>query len=307
MNQRANRRGIIAIVGATAAFSANDSIVKLVARACPLGEVLFVRGVMTCVLVGTVLVALGHLPSIGLGFRKLVLWRSTLEALAAVLFTTALLHMPLAELSTVILVSPLIITALSVLLYGELVGWRRWTAITIGFIGTLFVVKPTPASFDVWALLGILCAFCSASRDLITRRLHVATPTIVISFMAAVSVTVAGLLMGLREEWRLLELRELGLLALSAAFLAAGNFLAVVAFRGVEISAVAPFRYSILIWAGIAGYVVFGELPDRWSLIGATLIVGSGVYALHREAVRAREAAARAQPQASTVISPSSN
>lgn len=308
MSQRANRRGILAIIGATAAFSANDSIVKLVARTYPLGEVLFVRGVITCALVGAVLVGLGHLTSVGLGFRKLVLLRSTLEALAAVLFTTALVHMPLAELSTVILVSPLIITALSVLLYGELVGWRRWTAITVGFIGTLFVVKPTPSSFDAWALLGILCAFCSAARDLITRRLHAATPTIVISFMAAVSVTVAGLLIGLREEWRLLALRDVALLAMSAGFLAAGNFLAVVAFRGVEISAVAPFRYSILLWAGIAGYVVFGEFPDRAALIGATLIVGSGVYALHREAVRAREAAARTRRrQPSPVSSPSSN
>lgn len=294
MSLRANRRGIVAIVCATATYSANDSIVKLVARKYPLGEVLFVRGLITCLLVGTLLVALGHWTAIGHGFRPLVLLRSSLEALAAVFFTTALMHMPLAELSTVILVSPLIITALSVVCYGERVGWRRWTAITVGFIGTLFVVKPTPASFDAWALLGILCAFSSASRDLLTRRLPGGTPTIVVSFMAAVSVTAAGVLMGLGEEWRLMEPSQIALLAIAAGFLAVGNFLAVVAFRAVEVSAVAPFRYSILLWAGIAGYVVFGELPDRWALVGAALIVGSGIYALHREAVRAREAAARA-------------
>jgi drug/metabolite transporter (DMT)-like permease len=293
---RANRRGILAIVAATATFTTNDTIVKIVARTCPLGEVLFVRGLMTCLLVGSVLASFGHFSAVGAGLNRVVVIRSALEALAAILFTSALIHMPLAQLSTIILISPLIITALSVLLFGEIVYWRRWTAIAVGFVGALFVVKPTPSAFDAWALLGVLCAFASASRDLLTRRLDPGIPTIVVSFMAAVAVTIAGLLLGLWEQWRVLQPGELGLLAVAAVFLATGNFLVVVAFRGPEISAVAPFRYSILPWAGIAGFTVFGEIPDRWSLIGAALIVGSGVYALHREAVRGREVASRATP-----------
>ena len=292
----ANRRGIFAIIGATATFSANDSIVKIVAQDLPLGEVLFVRGLMTMALVGSILIALDHLPALRPAMNALVFARSGLEALAALFFTSALIRMPLAELSTIILVSPLIITALSVIFLGEIVGWRRWTAIAVGFAGTLFVVKPTPSAFDAWALLGVLCAFASALRDILTRRISAATPTIVISFMAAVSVTIAGLLLGFWEQWRMLTGREVALLAFAAMFLAAGNFLAAMAFREVEISAVAPFRYSILIWAGLAGYVVFGELPDRWSVTGALLIVGSGIYALHREAVRGREIASRAKP-----------
>jgi drug/metabolite transporter (DMT)-like permease len=230
--------------------------------------------------------------------NRVVVVRSGFEALAALFFTSALLHMPLAELSTIILISPLIITALSVMLFGEVVYWRRWTAIGVGFVGALLVVKPTPSAFDAWALLGILCAFASASRDLLTRKLDPRIPTIVVSFTAAVAVTIAGFLLGFWEEWRALKSIELGLLAVAAVFLAAGNFLVVVAFRVAEVSAVAPFRYTILIWAGVAGLVVFGELPDRWSLGGAALIVGSGIYALHREAVRGREIASRAKPAA---------
>ena len=241
---RANRRGILAIVAATATFTANDTIVKIVARTCPLGEVLFVRGLMTCLLVGSVLASLGHFSALGAGLNRVVAIRSGFEALAAILFTSALIHMPLAELSTIILISPLIITALSVLLFGEIVYWRRWTAIAVGFVGALFVVKPTPAAFDAWALLGVLCAFASASRDLLTRRLDPGIPTIVVSFMAAVAVTIAGLLLGLWEQWRMLQPGELGLLAVAAVFLATGNFLVVVAFRAAEISAVAPFRYT---------------------------------------------------------------
>lgn len=286
-----NRRGIIALVTATGCFSANDAVVKTVARAVPLGEVLFVRGLMTCLLVGALVVALGHVASLGGARHPLVLWRSLGEALAALFFTTALIHMPLAALSSVVMISPLIITALCVVLFGESVGWRRWSAIAVGFAGTLFVIKPGPQSFDAWALLGVACAFTSAARDLITRRLPAGIPSLVVSLMAAVAVTVAGALLGLQESWRALSPAELALLALGAVALAAGNFLVVLAFRGAEISAVAPFRYSLLIWAGIAGYSVFGEVPDAWSAAGAALIVGSGVYALHRERVRARDAA----------------
>ena len=188
--------------------------------------------------------------------------------------------------------SPLIITAMSVILYGEVVRWRRWSAIAVGFAGALFIVKPTSSAFDAWALLGVLCAFVSASRDLLTRRLDPRIPSIVVSFLAAVSVTIAGFLLGLSETWSTMGLTETGLLAGAAVLLALGNFLIVLAFRGVEISVVAPFRYGILLWAGLAGYIVFGELPDAWSLVGAMLIVGSGLYALHREVVRGREVAA---------------
>ena len=186
---RANRRGIIAILVGTAAFVANDAIVKVVATAYPLGEVLFLRGLMTCTMVGIVLVALGHLSELRLAFTPLMLARSAFEALATLFFTSALIHMPLAELSSITLISPLIITALSIYFYKESVGWRRWTAIAVGFIGTLFVVKPTPSAFDAWALLGLMCAFSTAGRDLITRRLPAGTPSIVVSFMSAVTVT----------------------------------------------------------------------------------------------------------------------
>ena len=294
---RVNRRGIFAILIATGVFTTNDSIVKLVARNAPLGEVLFVRGVMATLLVGSILIGLGQLRALPLIFKPLVLARSSLEAIATVLFTTAVLHMPLAALSTVTSVSPLIITALAVLIFGEIVGWRRWTAIAVGLIGTLFLVKPTPASFDIWAVLGLLCALSSATRDLLTRRLDPRVPTIAVSLMAAIAVMIAGALLGLGESWRAMEATEVGLLAVAAVFMAAGNFLSVLAFRGVDVSVVAPFRYSHLIWAGLAGFIVFGEIPDGWSVVGATLIVGSGIYAFHREAVRGRALASPIPPE----------
>ena len=143
-SSRANRRGIFALMGAMAAFAVNDMILKLTAQRYPLGEVITVRGLIATVLVGSLLISFGHVHALRATFNPLVLSRTALDGAAMVLFTTALVHMPLAELSAINLVSPLLITALAVILFAEEVGWRRWTAIIIGFIGTLFIVKPTP-------------------------------------------------------------------------------------------------------------------------------------------------------------------
>jgi drug/metabolite transporter (DMT)-like permease len=179
---------------------------------------------------------------------------------------------------------------MAVLFYGEIVGWRRWTAVAVGFGGTLFIVKPTPAMFDAWALVALAAAFASASRDLLTRQTDRIIPTLILTLMGSIAVTIGGLALIATEEWRMLAPRDLVLLALAAAFLAFGSYLVALAYRGVDISVVAPFRYTLLLWAAIAGFLVFGELPDRWAAFGALLIVASGLYALHRDAVRRRAA-----------------
>lgn len=285
---RASPRAILAIMASSAVFVTNDACVKIVAHTYPLGEALFVRGLVVTALVAVLVVSFGHLSRMRGGLNPLVLIRGVLEGLAAVTFTSALMHMPIAELTAVTLTSPLIITAMSVVLLNEVVGWRRWTAIGVGFVGALVMVKPTPSAFDAWALLGILCAVVSASRDLLTRRLDPRIPTIVISFTTAVMVTLAGAVLGIGEEWRAMGAAEIGLLAIAGLCLMIGNILLVVAFRAAEVSTLAPFRYVSLFWAGLAGYLAFGDLPDRWAILGGTLIAASGLYALHRERVRGR-------------------
>jgi drug/metabolite transporter (DMT)-like permease len=284
----ANRRGILALTFGMAGFSANDAAVKLVGRDLPFGEIIFVRGVLTCVVLAVAVAALGQLRPLAQSARGLVLLRSLFDAVASALFVSALVRMPIAELSAIVLASPLIMTAMAVVLYAEDVGWRRWAAILIGLAGTLLIVKPTPGAFDAWALLGLGAAFGSAARDLTTRQLDPTIPSLTVTFLGSVAVMLSGLVIGLGEEWCWLTLREFALIALASAFLSLGTYLLVLAFRDVEISVVAPFRYTLLIWAGIGGYFVFGELPDNVSMLGAALIVASGLYTLHRETVRRR-------------------
>ena len=295
-SSRANRRGMFALMGAMASFAVNDMVMKLTAQRYALGEVITVRGAIATVLVGSVMLALGHMPALRF-IRPLVLTRTMFDGLAMVLFTTALIHMPLAELSAINLVSPLLITAAAVIFLHEEVGWRRWTAIAIGFLGTLLIIKPTPGTFNAWALLGVATAFAGVARDMITRLLDPRIPSIMISFLAAFGSMIIGPVMGLTEQWRPMALADVGLLAISAVFVASGHMLVVIAFRGtVDVAAIAPFRYTLLIFAGVCGYLGFGEVPDRYAIFGSVLIVGSGLYALHREVVRRRTVAASVPP-----------
>jgi drug/metabolite transporter (DMT)-like permease len=294
----ANQRGILALICGMIAYTINDAMVKSIAYKYPIGEVVFVRGLMTATLIGAGVVALGHARDLRHAAEKPVLIRSVFDGLSTACFIAALVHMKLADLAAMLQVSPLILTALSVVFYRELVGWRRWTAILVGFAGAMFVVRPTPAAFDVWAVVAIAAATSSALREMMTRRIDRSVPTVVIAFMGSIGILIAGALFAAAGEWRPIPARDLAILAGAAVFVGIATYSIALAFRGVDLSVVAPFRYSYLITSAIAGYLVFNELPDGWSAFGAVLIVGSGLYALHREAVRRREVSAKVTPAA---------
>lgn len=289
----ANRRGILALVCSCAAFSSNDAITKIVVRSYPAGEIMFVRGLVTTVCILAALVVFRQTSTLPEAIRPMVLTRALFDAAASAFFITALAHVGIAELSTMVLASPLLITIMAVALYREPVGWRRWSAITVGLIGVLFVVKPDPGALNVWALLGLCAALGAAARDITTRQIHHTISTLAISVLSCVALTASGLMIGLNESWRMLAPGDFILVVAAAVLYGIATYLLVIAFRGTTISVVSPFRYTLLIWAGIAGYTIFGEIPDRWSLFGAALIVGTGIYTLHREAVRHRYLSAK--------------
>lgn len=294
----ANRRGMIALTFGMAAYTVNDAFVKLVARELPFGEVLFLRGVLSIVILMVVIGLTGSLRHLVFSATPMVLLRSLFDALGTVFFIAALVNMKIADLSAVVMTSPLILTALAALMLGDRVGWRRWLAIGVGLAGTLFIVKPGAGAFDMWALAGLAAAFFGAARDLTTRRLDPSASSLAVGLYGTVAVTLSGAAIGLTESWAFPNREQWTLIAIAAVFLGLGTYLVVHAFRGVEIAAVAPFRYTLLLWMGIAGFVAFGEVPDRWALVGAALIVLSGLYALHRDAMRRRELAAPSPPPA---------
>jgi drug/metabolite transporter (DMT)-like permease len=283
-----NRRGIAAIVCGMAAFSISDVFTKLVALTHPLGEVFAVRGLLTVLLVGAVMVMTGEWRFLRFALGAGVLARSLLDAASSALYVAALLHLPMTDVSAVLLLSPVIITLMAVLLFREQVDAGRWLAVLLGFAGVLLIVRPAPASFNAWALVALCAAFASSFRDVLTRKLDPAIPTTVLTLASMCALTLVGVGLGPSGAWLPLGVYDLLLLLGGAVFFGLAIYFVAMAFRGGEISVVTPFRYTALLWAGIAGYVGFGEIPDGWSLAGAALIVASGLYVLHRDAERSR-------------------
>jgi drug/metabolite transporter (DMT)-like permease len=275
-------------------YTVNDVLVKQILRSYPVGEVIFVRGVMSTLLIGGVALALGHGSDLRAAMSRLLAARSACDGLSTVGFIAALAHMPLANLAAVLQIAPLLITALSVMLFREVVGWRSWSAIGIGFFGALLIIKPLPSAFDVWAIVGAASALAAALREIQTRRIGHGVPVLVVAFWGAVAITLCGLPFAATEQWRMFAAADLLQLFIAAVFVGIAIYLLALAFRAVDLSVVAPFRYSYLLTSALGGYLVFRELPDSWTVTGAVLIVASGIYTLHREAVRRRALAAGA-------------
>jgi drug/metabolite transporter (DMT)-like permease len=288
----ANRRGILAMLAAMALFIANDTLVKLATATYPPGQVMAVRGVFASAFALALVLARGETRRIATIAGPVVLLRAVFEASVAVLFITTLGKLPLANLTAIMQATPIMMTACTVVLGIERVGWRRWTAILVGFAGVLLIVRPTLSGFNLYAGLALAAAALVTCRDLATRWIGDTVPTVVVTLSTTTTVALCGALLGTQEVWHPLAWREVGFLAGAAVLVTLGNIGIVMAFRGVEISVVSPFRYSIILFSIGLGLVVFDELPDAISGAGILLIVLSGVYAIHRQRVREREAAA---------------
>jgi drug/metabolite transporter (DMT)-like permease len=297
-----NRRGILGMLVAMALFSANDALLKLASASLPPGQIMAVRGLFATMIALAIVAAAGHTRVLGKLASPFVLLRAGLESAVAFLFITSLAHLPIATITAIAQSTPILMSLAMVLLGLEKVGWRSWASILAGFLGVLVIVRPGPEGFDVYALLAIGVAAMVAARDIATRFVPADVPTPVITLSTTSAVGVAGLVVGIAEGWPPLAARELAYIGAAAVLVTLGNFAVIVAFRGTEVSVVSPFRYSVILWAVLSGLIVFGEWPDTLAFVGIALIVGSGVYTIHREQVRQRralrETAAAAEPAA---------
>jgi drug/metabolite transporter (DMT)-like permease len=224
---------------------------------------------------------------------KAVALRVAGEIGGTILLLAAIVNLPLANATAILQVLPLAITLGAALTFGEPVGWRRWLAIAAGFIGVLIVVRPGIEGFNQFSLFALTSVIFCAIRDLATKRIPASIPSLFITLLTTVSVTIAGAaILSPLGGWTPPSGRALALLAFAAVLLLIGYQCIIMALRTGDISAVAPFRYSALLWAMLFGYLVFGDRPDAMMVTGAAIIVLSGLYAFYRERVRARPVAA---------------
>ena len=268
---------------AMATFTMNDSITKAVSSEMNFGQIMLVRGVFGIVLIWAFAAWQGAVRPMRTLFVRPVALRVTGEVGGTISFLAAVVHLPLANTAAILQALPLAITLGAALLFREPVGWRRWLAICAGFIGVLIIVRPGLAGFNEFSLLALVSVVFCAGRDLATRQIPAKIPSLFITLLttAVVTATGAAILVPL-GGWTPPSFRALALLALAAVLLVVGYQTVIMALRTGDISAVAPFRYTALLWAMLLGYVVFGEIPTLATIIGGALIIGAALIASRR-------------------------
>jgi drug/metabolite transporter (DMT)-like permease len=280
-------RGILLLVGSTVFFSLTDVVTKQLTEALPVSQIAWMR-YTTFALAMVPFVYLTGGPAL---FRTRRPGLQALRALAMVastlIFTAGLPYLAVADATAIFFVAPIVIMALSIVFLGEKVGIRRWSAAAVGLIGVLIVIRPGSGAFQVAALLPLVSAASWALGAVITRKTgsdHALTTMIYTSIIGAISLSVAVPFEWVTPGW------NVALLGIAAGGLfAVGQWFLIMAYRQGDASAIAPFSYTQLIWAGLLGFWVFGSTPDAWTILGAGIIAASGLYTAYRERVRALE------------------
>jgi drug/metabolite transporter (DMT)-like permease len=281
-----NLRGALYMVVAMVGFAFNDAITKHASASMNMAQVMLVRGVFASALIAVLAWRRGALAAPHLVLHPLVALRALAEAGGTVSFLLALVHLPLANVSAVMQALPLAVTMGAALVFGEGVGWRRWLAILIGFLGVLVVVRPGFEGFSVYSLLALASVACCAVRDLVTRKIPVEIPTMLVSTSTAVVITLlGGVLLAPMGGWTPMTTADLVLLVLAAGLLLIGYQFVILSMRAGDISFIAPYRYTALLWSLLLGLLVFGDVPDATMLAGSAIVVASGLYTLYRERV----------------------
>ena len=274
---RFNRQGILWMVLAMTAFMANDALVKAVGARVPAAQLIVVRGVVAITLICLVARHMGVLGQVRSLWHRGVLVRASCEGLGTFLYLAALFNLPLANVTAINLSAPLLVAVLARLVLGEAVHLGRWLAIGLGFAGVLLVVQPQPGQFNTYAWLAVLATLLYSARDLLTRGLPPALPSILVTL--ATAGTVWGMACGVLAVQGLVPMAwgDVGLLALASVFLSIGYFAVIAATRHAELSVVAPFRYVGLLWALLLGWVFWGDVPNALAWAGMVCLVVAGL------------------------------
>ncbi len=296
-----NSKGALYMALAMASFTCNDAMVKSVTSSLSVAQIMAVRGLMTTVLVYFIARHFGAMRPIRVFLQPQILLRTFFEIGATLTFISALGRIDFANVSAIMQSLPLAVTLGAALFLGEPVGWRRWTAIGIGFSGVLIILRPAADGFQSASLLLLAAVFFTSGRDLATRRIVSDVPSLTVTFYTSAANTLMGILLIVpMGGWKPMDLTTFSPLVVAAVLTFFGYQAIIMSMRAGEISFVAPFRYTGLLWALVIGMVFFAERPDRYVFIGAAVIIGSGLYSFYRESVRRRRLQAAGKVMSAT-------
>ena len=274
--------GILCMIGGALALTINDGMAKYLTETYPVGQVMALRGTfILCLLIFLFISARKKLN------LKIYSWRNNFYRAAAMTgstfcFITGLSYLPIADAIAIAFAAPLLTTLLAVFCLRERVGLHRWVAMFFGFIGVIIIVQPTNDAFKVAALAPLGAAFFGAIRDVITRKITSSESSFTILLTSMFLITLAGYLT-FPLGWSEFQVEHIWLFLCSSILVGVAQYLMIEAFRLGEVGLISPFKYSSLLWAVIIGFIVWGDIPGYFVLVGATILIISGVYLLRAE------------------------
>ncbi|MGC6472313.1 MAG: DMT family transporter [Parvibaculales bacterium] len=265
-------------------FALNDALMKFILLSVPLYQAVFLRGLLVMPVLVVLARHMGQLTvKLAPSDKTIIAQRSLLEALLTFLFVTALTKLPLAVVVVIMQSAPLALTACAAVFLKEHVGWRRWLATIIGFVGILVIVQPGMDGFDANILLVIAAVVCLVIRDMLTRKMSPDVPPLFAVMWTAIATVVMAALVVPFTPWVALEASTYGLLSMACLTIISAYLLSIFMMRIGEVGFVSQFRYTGILWAALLGIVLFEEYPSPSTLLGAALIVAAGIYSISRE------------------------
>ena len=293
-------KGIALILSSTVFLGVSDVTAKYLSASLPSIEIAWLRFLVFALIMVPAMVPGSPLFALKTGNVGLQLMRGAALLGSSLFFISGLRYLPIAEASATGFVSPLFVTALSIVFLSEKVGVRRWLATAVGLLGVLIILRPGSSAFHPAAFFPIVSALAWAATLIMTRMMSGKEHAITImTYSSIAGVAILSVLVPF--AWVTPSWQAVAFGVLIGVFSTAGQWIVVLAFRYADASVLAPFSYTQLVWVSILGFIVFGELPDIWTVVGAVFIVGSGLYTAHRERVRRSqllEAAGEASPNA---------
>ena len=279
-----NRRGAIIMMLSMLAFLINDVFMKLASPDLPLAQAIFVRGMLTSVVLFVLsCVKFQNIFRDFKGNYSLIILRTIGEIGGTWCFLSALFQMPIANLMMILQATPIAITLVSYLIFKEVLKRQVVLALVLGFLGILIILRPGLEGFDKYSLLGLGAVFFVVLRDLSTRRMRGNIRTVDIAFLAAFSITLISGALTLSTAWVPINSYTLLLLIAATTALVIAYQLSVAVMRTGQVSFVSQFRYSAILWAILFGYLFFGEFPDKFTLLGGVIVIFAGLIILWKK------------------------
>jgi len=274
-------------------FALNSAAGKWLVATYPVGEFMLIRSCFTLLFLTPFIWRAGRAAFANVPRPGLQVLRVVLSAVEVAMFFWAVSYLPLADTTTFYLAGPIYVTALSVLLLRERVGWRRWSAVLIGFAGVVIALRPSPSSFTLPALIALAGSVTYAGVLITTRALRATNDIVLMTtyFIGAVAFGLVTLPFG----WVTPTVSDLLFLAAIGVSNIVAQFSVIRALKLASASVVVPYQYTLIVWSVLFGWLIFAELPDGYTVAGAAIIVAAGLYIFWREQARARDAAAPEQ------------